>query len=94
MLAMYRANADDQMYKYLADSWRKFLELPAEEKDWIQGALTIMEINQEYAVQSLGLALQFRHPLVMLLPFWPVFDPLRERADFQRLIAEITACND
>jgi tetratricopeptide (TPR) repeat protein len=90
LLAFFRAPPEDtQVPSLLRVHGAYLLHFPDEGKDWIQIALTAMELNPERAVRALKLAAYFSHPLVLLLPVWPIFDPLRDRQDFQELLKNI-----
>lgn len=48
-----------------------------------------MEKSEEQAITCLRYAVRYAHPLTLLLPYWPIFDRLRNHPDFAKLISEI-----
>jgi tetratricopeptide (TPR) repeat protein len=61
-----------------------------ETRDWIQLSLFAMAVGRlDYAASALMHAWNNHTPLTLLLPYWPLFDPLREHPDFIRLVQHI-----
>ena len=67
---------------------KRLLEPPNELKDCVQIALATLQLGAP-SVKALTAAWRFYHPLVLLIPWWPVFDPLRKRKDFKELVKQI-----
>lgn len=55
-------------------------------RDWIQIAIASLATNQDQSVAALASAVEHRLPLALFLPVWPIFDPLRGREDFKRVL--------
>ncbi len=91
LLASLRTDNCATVPHCLSDYWNKWVAEPYEKKDWITAAMVSIDNQPDYAVRTLRLAFQYRQPLVMLLPQWPVFDPLRARDDFKQLVIDIRA---
>lgn len=77
----------------IADLPAMMVKIPDELKDWVQIGLWMLDDNPEGAVHALMMAVHHHQPLVYIVSLMPLFDPLREREDFQdllRIIATIT----
>jgi hypothetical protein len=74
----------------IAAKIRQCLEImgrePPEIRDWVQIAIASLATNQEQSVAALASAVEHRHPLALFLPVWPIFDLLRKRDDFKRVL--------
>lgn len=90
-LASLRIDREAPLPDYVNADWEAWLALPQTQKDWTQGAIAMIDLDPALSVRSLSMAIHRREPLVLLLPFWPIFDPLREREDFKELISQIKA---
>jgi tetratricopeptide (TPR) repeat protein len=83
-----RSAVDGQRSESLEEASSQFPHAPAmDDGDFIQTAILSIDEAPETAVLALSLALQRFQPLALLLPIWPIFDPLRDRDDFKQLIA-------
>jgi hypothetical protein len=88
LLASSRAGVDREPL-YLLDHQAQIINSPDESKDFIQIAICLIDQSPSHAVTALRLAWQYQHPLVSLVHLFPLFDPLRGREDFERLLDEM-----
>jgi tetratricopeptide (TPR) repeat protein len=89
ILAASRAMPDGPFPTDLHNEGQYLLESPDAGRDWVQIALIMIDVDPTSAMKALQFAYQCSHPLLLLLPIWPIFDPLRNRLDFQQLIDKI-----
>jgi tetratricopeptide (TPR) repeat protein len=89
MLAASRVTGNRAaLSEYLLEEIKKLLHPADAQKDWLQ--IAIGNIDRDPApINALRMAWQLFHPLAMLVPWWPIFDPFRENPDFVQLIQQI-----
>jgi hypothetical protein len=68
-----------------------FLDGKAANCDHVQGALAFMDRDPYSSIGALRLAAHYWQPLVLFVPFCPLFDPLLSKPEFQELRAHIMA---
>ena len=90
LLVAHRALKHENLIPSLIQHNAQELSLkPDDNTDWTQMALLAIATGDlALAVKRLVLAWQYSEPLVMLLRFWPVMDPLRALQEFQNLLRD------
>ncbi|HET6841379.1 MAG TPA: hypothetical protein VFK06_06785 [Candidatus Angelobacter sp.] len=72
-------------------AWVKELIANIDESvDWVQCAIACMAFGEnQRAVWALEHAFNKRHPLILWLDAWPIFDPIRKQKGFQKIICHL-----